>query len=160
MSPAPHEARVRRMTAADLDRVIDLAQLLSQAPHWPRMAYLDALNPENVPRRIALVAEEAGHVAGFAVASLRAGSQPLQAELETIAVARQFQRRGVARQLLSVLANELRQEQVKDLLLEVRASNHAALALYRSLGFSEAGRRPRYYVDPIEDAILMFLHTL
>jgi ribosomal-protein-alanine N-acetyltransferase len=150
------------MTAADLDRVIEIELHLKQAPHWPRMAYVAALNTKNVPRRIALVAEEAktGAVAGFAVASLRTGSLPLQAELETIAVAAHFQRRGVARQLLSVLAEELRLEQVNAVLLEVRASNDTALALYRSLGFAEAGRRPRYYADPVEDAVLMLLALL
>jgi ribosomal-protein-alanine N-acetyltransferase len=39
--------------------------------------------------------------------------------------------------------------------LEVRASNEAAQALYRKLGFHDVGRRPRYYGDNGEDAVLM-----
>jgi [ribosomal protein S18]-alanine N-acetyltransferase len=39
----------------------------------------------------------------------------------------------------------------------VRASNAGAIALYKLLGFVEAGRRPRYYQDPQDDAVLMRL---
>ncbi len=155
MNSSTREFRIRRMTAADLDRVMEIAQSLSQAPHWPRGAYLTALDPEAAPERIALVAgtPENDVVAGFAVASLT----PPEAELETIAVAAAFQRRGVARQLFEALAGELRGRRVRDTLLEVRASNQQAQAFYRALGFAEAGRRPRYYADPVEDAVLMRL---
>ncbi len=148
-------ARIRRMTPADLDRVIEIAASLSQAPHWPREVYMAALGAELAPRRIALVVEDAasGVVAGFAVAWLT----PPEAELETIAVAAGFQRRGLARQLFQALAGALRQERVSVTLLEVRASNTQAQALYRALGFEVAGRRPRYYADPVEDAVLMCL---
>jgi [ribosomal protein S18]-alanine N-acetyltransferase len=155
MNPAAQEARIRRVTTADIDRVIAIAQSLNQAPQWPREAYLAALDGKAMPRRIALVAEDAasGEVAGFAVASLT----PPEAELETIAVAAGFQRRGLARQLFQALAGTLRQERVSVTLLEVRASNLQAQALYRALGFEVAGRRPRYYADPVEDAVLMRL---
>jgi ribosomal-protein-alanine N-acetyltransferase len=63
----------------------------------------------------------------------------------------------VARRLLGALTAELRTAGVDALLLEVRASNGAALSLYASLGFVEAGRRRRYYLDPEEDASLMRL---
>jgi len=146
---------IRRMAAADLDRVIAIAASLRQSPQWPRAAYVAALDPEAVPRRIALVAEDAttGQVAGFAVARLT----PPEGELETIAVAAEFQRRGEARQLFLALADEMRGERVRDVLLEVRESNQQALGLYRALGFVEVGRRPRYYADPVEDAVLMRL---
>ena len=147
--------QVRRMTEADLDRVIEIEQSLTEASHWPRSAYLAAMNPEATPHRIALVAEKPGSrvLAGFAVASLL----PPQAELESIAVAAQFQRRGLAGQLFFALATELRTAQVIEVLLEVRASNRGALGLYRHLGFAESGGRPRYYLDPVEDAVLMRL---
>jgi [ribosomal protein S18]-alanine N-acetyltransferase len=146
-------AYVRRMTPADLDRVIEIAESLKEAPHWPRSTYLAALEPAAEQRRIALVAEEpnSGVVAGFAVASLL----PPQAELETIAVASAEQRKGLARQLFAALAAELAEAQIAEVLLEVRVSNQPALGLYRLLGFVEAGLRPSYYHDPVEDAVLM-----
>ena len=155
MSSLPPSALVRRMTPADLDRVMEIALSLKNAPQWPRSAYLAALEPETTPRRVALVAEDsvAGVVAGFAVASLL----PPEAELEMIAVAPTAQRRGLARQIFFSLAEELRTAEVFGIMLEVRASNRPALELYRQLGFEETGRRPRYYHDPVEDAILMRL---
>ena len=143
------------MTPADLGRVMEIAESLKEAPQWPRSAYLAALDPEAAPRRIALVVEEpaAAMVAGFAVASLL----PPEAELEIIAVAPTAQRRGLARQLFFSLATELRTAEVIGVMLEVRATNQPALEFYRRLGFVETGHRPRYYHDPVEDAILMCL---
>jgi ribosomal-protein-alanine N-acetyltransferase len=152
---SPTTARIRLMTEADVDPVMRLAANLEQAPRWPRSAYLAALDPKTTPRRFARVAEdpETGAVMGFAVASLLEGL----AELETIAVAPERRRRGLARQLFLVLMAELHTAGATDFILEVRASNHPALELYRSLGFAESGRRPRYYHDPVEDAVLMSL---
>jgi ribosomal-protein-alanine acetyltransferase len=143
------------MTLADLDRVVDIEQSLRGAPHWPLASYIAALNPASVPRRIALVAAnpETGVVAGFLVASVL--SQ--QGELETIAVASEAQRRGVGRQLFTAMVEEMCRAEVQDVILEVRASNLAALGFYRDLGFVQNGRRPRYYADPVEDAVLLKL---
>jgi ribosomal-protein-alanine N-acetyltransferase len=143
------------MTPADLDRVIEIERSLKQAPHWPLTAWISALDPLGSPQRIALVATDpgTGKVAAFAVASLL----PPQAELETIAVAPEAQRRGLARFFFAALANELKTRQVTEVCLEVRASNWPALALYRHLGFVETARRPRYYTDPVEDAVLLSL---
>jgi ribosomal-protein-alanine N-acetyltransferase len=143
------------MALADLDRVMEIAHSLREAPQWHREAYLTALDPQSVPRRIALVATEAhtGSVTGFLVAGLL----PPQAELETIAVAAEDQRKGVGGTLFAAMAALLATEKVTEVILEVRASNHPALSLYHALGFAEAGRRPRYYADPIEDAVLLGL---
>jgi len=155
MTPLSPSAFIRHMTTADLDRVMEIAGSLKDAPQWPRSAYLAALEPEAAPRRIALVVEEpaAGMVAGFAVASLL----PPEAELEIIAVAPTAQRQGVAARLFEALIVEFYTAYIKGIILEVRATNHPALELYRRLGFVETGRRPRYYHDPVEDAILMRL---
>ncbi len=143
------------MTAADLPRVMEIAASLPEAPHWPESAYLDALNPESTPRRIALVAAgpQPGHVEGFIVASLL----PPRAELESITVVAGSQRKGLGRMLFDSLVNELRKAGVIEIVLEVRASNSAALVFYRSSGFSQSGLRRAYYADPIEDAVLMRL---
>jgi ribosomal-protein-alanine N-acetyltransferase len=140
------------MTAADLDRLMEIAAGLEQAPHWPRDVY-EAVLGADIPRHIALLAETPGAVAGFAVARLT----PPEAELETIAVAAAFQRRGVARQIFSVLADKLLRAGVSVVLLEARASNYPALEFYRSRGFVETGHRVHYYADPVEDAALMRL---
>jgi len=147
------ELRIRPMAAEDLARVMEIAQSLKNAPHWPLAAYRAALDPLSLPRRVARVAEEAGAVVGFAVAVLL----PPQVELEMIGVAAESQRRGLARQLFAALAEEFGRARMTEVILEVRASNRPALGLYGSLGFKESGRRRRYYADPVEDAVLMNL---
>jgi [ribosomal protein S18]-alanine N-acetyltransferase len=149
------EVRIRPMTAADLDSVVAIAAASAQAPHWPKAAYLKALDPQAVPRRFALVAEHEppGSVVGFAIAS----SLAPQAELESIAVSGSARRRGVATSLFAALVALLRLAAASEVTLEVRASNLPGLGFYRALGFVEFARRPRYYVDPIEDALLLRL---
>ncbi len=149
------QAEIRRMGVADLDQILAIADGLPEAPHWPRSAYLKALDPQATPRRIALVATGAGPdpILGFAVAGLL----PPQAELETIAVARANQRMGLGGQLFKGLVAELKAAGVDEVLLEVRCLNHSALVFYEALGFHRAGVRSGYYTDPVEDAVLMRL---
>ena len=142
------------MTAADVPRVMEIAAGLPDAPHWPASAYRDVLNPESIPRRIALIADGPKAVQGFVVASFL----PPQAELESIAVSSGSQKQGLGRMLFDRLVNELKKLGVLEIVLEVRGSNHSAVAFYRSAGFSQVGLRNGYYADPIEDAVLMRLY--
>jgi [ribosomal protein S18]-alanine N-acetyltransferase len=145
----------RAMDAGDLERVIAIAEALPQALHWPRTAYTSAIDPQAEPGRVAFVAADSTSkaVAGFIIATLL----PPQSELEIVAVSPEAQRRGIARCLMAVLAGRLRTGNVTEVTLEVRASNDPALALYRSMGFAEVGGRRGYYIDPVEDAVLMKL---
>lgn len=149
----PASIRIRAMTLADVDAVMALAASLKHAPQWPTTAYRAALDPGAALPRIAFVAQDAvtGALAGFIVMSLTVP----EAELESVAVAARFQRQGVARQLLHEAVEALRRVRVNRLILEVRSANDAARRLYASLGFLLAGRRPAYYSDPVDDAILM-----
>src|ERR1700722_4675363 len=65
-------------------------------------------------------------------------------------------RRGIGRALMNTVVAYARSYQVKHVLLEVRRSNHPAIALYRSVGFFAMGVRSRYYADD-EDAVEMVL---
>jgi ribosomal-protein-alanine N-acetyltransferase len=143
--------QIRRMRYGDIDRVIAIAGRLKAAPFWTREVYEKALASGGAPERIALIAEADGEAIGFVVAGLI----PPHAELETVAVKPELQRQGVARQLLTELLSELKKSQITEVMLEVRVSNDPARALYHSLGFIETGRRPGYYADPQEDAVLL-----
>lgn len=76
--------------------------------------------------------------------------------LMNIAVHRDYQGRGIGRQLMQHLIAFAQQKRTT-IWLEVRVSNAAALALYTSFGFTEVGRRPNYYPleDGREDAVVM-----
>src|SRR5208283_1665679 len=138
-----------------LASVIQLAEVLEETPHWPPDSYLGLTSRNASVRRIALVAQDAegGEAAGFVIARL----SPPEAELESIGVATDLQRHGVGRRLIEALIEELERTRVEKLYLEVRFSNTTALAFYRSMGFVETRRRPSYYADPQEDAVLMEL---
>jgi ribosomal-protein-alanine N-acetyltransferase len=142
------------MAEGDLDAVLAIAASLRDAPHWDRSAYQSAILRAQAQRGSALIAhgpreDPAGFVLG--------GIVPPEAEIESIAVRPELQRRGLARKLFGSFTAEVQKLGCSLILLEVRPSNTAALSFYRSLGFSETDRRPAYYVDPVEDAVLMSL---
>ena len=62
-----------------------------------------------------------------------------------------YRRQGIAKALIKTAM----QNEMEFITLEVRESNIPAFRLYEKLGFSEVGRRPNYYSNPVEDAILM-----
>lgn len=77
------------------------------------------------------------------------------ASLDTLTVAPDFRRQGVARTLLQTALAQLCAEGAVFCFLEVRESNAPAIALYKSLGFAAAGRRRNFYRAPAEDALVM-----
>ena len=72
--------------------------------------------------------------------------------IANVAVLPAYRRRGIGKAL--VLAAIKNGSALSRITLEVRASNHAAIELYRSLGFTEDGVRPRFYAHPTEDALI------
>jgi ribosomal-protein-alanine N-acetyltransferase len=74
-----------------------------------------------------------------------------------LAVHPDHRRRSMARRLLAEGLAQARILGAELAWLEVRPSNFAALGLYKSFGFKEVGRRPRYYDDTQEDALLLTL---
>src|ERR1700747_790592 len=80
-----------------------------------------------------------------------------EAEILDVAVPTRHRRKGYARLLLKNFLALAQKRGTSEILLEVRESNVAALALYREFGFQAAGRRPNYYRDPLEAALLLRL---
>lgn len=68
-----------------------------------------------------------------------------EAEIITIATARDRRRNGVARALMEHAIRELQRDRIRRLYLEVSETNRAAIALYEGLGFKRVGRRDAYY---------------
>ena len=101
---------------------------------------------------ILLALGEDGALLGYAVLSTVLD----EGNLDNIAVAPDCRRRGVADALLSALT-AFGRARLACLMLEVRASNTSAIALYEKHGFQAVGRRKNYYDAPKEDAVLMTL---
>lgn len=138
-------AFVRRMRSSDLKAVMDLDARALPKPWSPRI-WRDELES---PFGLYLVLEQDGGLVG------QIGVRRVLDELHvtTIAVHPDHRRRGHARALIGAALAAFPDARLVH--LEVRPSNASARALYRSLGFRETGRRPRYYGD--EDAVLMTL---
>ena len=103
------------------------------------------------PLSLWLVATDGDKIAGYV------GSQSVLgwADMMNLAVAPEYRRLGIGENLVIELINRLKENQVTCLTLEVRLSNSAAIALYSKLGFLEVGRRPGYYHNPREDALIL-----
>jgi [ribosomal protein S18]-alanine N-acetyltransferase len=79
-----------------------------------------------------------------------------EAHLHNLAVKKEFRRQGLAQGFMDVMKEMSRQAGVKAQTLEVRESNEEAIKLYRKCGFVVKGRRPLYYTDTQEDALIMW----
>lgn len=80
--------------------------------------------------------------------------------LMNLAVRESMRRRGVGGALATEALRLGLQRAATRAVLEVRVSNDPARSLYTRLGFVQISRRPRYYTNPIEDAVLMELNPL
>ena len=83
-----------------------------------------------------------------------------EAHIATVATHPHYRRQGLGSRLLTRALVSAREEGTVKALLEVRARHTTAQKLYRNLGFVEVGRRPKYYHDNDEDALLMTLDNL
>ena len=136
------------MQASDVDEVLAI-ECAVQAYPWTRGNFYDALESGY----LCYVEECDGKPCGYTV--LMMGSD--DAELLNIAIAKAYQRKGMGRRMLESLMQIARDRKMSRILLEVRASNPAAIALYRLAGFREIGVRREYYRsnNGSENAIVM-----
>jgi len=145
----PQTLKIRPATTADIPAIMALEKHAATASHWSEEQYQAAVSPAG-PARMALVVEEQETVKGFLVA--RAVDR--EWEIENIAVAGAARRRGLGTRLLGEFLDIVSAQNAEAVFLEVRESNLAARQLYEKWAFVESGRRPGYYREPEEDAIL------
>lgn len=135
------------MLPSDAATIAALEKICFSDPWSERSVASEAENPLS----LWLVAEEDGKLVGYV------GSQSVapESDLMNLAVAPEARGRGIARELMLELMRRLHERGMQTLTLEVRVSNAPAIALYTKLGFTQIGRRPRYYVNPKEDALIL-----
>lgn len=78
-----------------------------------------------------------------------------EAELTSIAVSDDFRRRGIGKSLMQEYYKRLKEKAVQSIYLEVRESNSTAILFYEEEGFESFSKRPHFYDEPVEDAVLM-----
>lgn len=138
---------ILKMESIHVSQVAALEKLCFSEP-WSENSVAGELNN---PLSLWLVAVDEDCVAGYV------GSQSVMGESDmmNIAVSPNYRRQGVAEALVEELACRLKDKGNHCLTLEVRSSNNAAIALYEKLGFAQVGRRPNYYRNPKEDALIL-----
>lgn len=138
---------IRKMNLGDVAAIAELEKLCFSDP-WSENSIASEVNN---PLSYWLVAEMDGVVAGYV------GSQTVldASDMMNLAVSPDYRRQGIGQALVNALVAHLQQNKVIALLLEVRVSNTPAIALYESLGFAQVGRRPKYYHNPREDALIL-----
>jgi len=135
------------MREEDLETVLAIESASFSRP-WTRRHFLDELASPNGFPVVALAPQ--GEVAGYLCLQLVLD----EAEILDVAVDGSRRGRGIGEVLVLSALAFCREKRVALLFLEVRVSNHAAISLYRRLGFRESGRRKCYYENG-EDAMLM-----
>lgn len=138
---------IQMMNESHVTQVAELEKLCFSAPWSENSIRYELTNPLS----LWLVAMEGDNLAGYV------GSQTVmdESDMMNVAVDPAFRRRGVARALVEALVLALKERNAHALTLEVRASNEPAKALYEQLGFAQVGRRPNYYRNPKEDALIL-----
>ena len=157
MAAAPRHA-LRRATLDDLDAIMALETSTFASDAWSRGTMRDELASPHGYYLVAEGEEGAGDAAQHPLAGYAGLLAPLgsgQADIQTIAVARDARRRGLGRTLMVALLDEARARAATEVFLEVRADNPNARALYDSLGFEQIALRPRYYQPDGVDAQIM-----
>ena len=139
----------RRALPADLTRVMEIERASFASP-WSEDSIASELDPDD-PRRLPWVAELGGRLVGFALVWVVAD----ELHLVSLAVDPAVRRQRIGQGLLDAILATPEAEAARLMTLEVRASNAAALALYRRNGFVEIALRPRYYPENDEDAVVM-----
>lgn len=78
-----------------------------------------------------------------------------EAEVHHVSIHKEYQHQGLGRYLLEFILQSSLVADVEEVFLEVRVSNHPALALYQAVGFEPIAKRSAYYTHPVEDAWIM-----
>lgn len=138
---------ITEMNETHVAQVAELEKLCFSDP-WSEKSVASELSN---PLSKWLVAMDGDTLCGYV------GSQTVMDETDmmNIAVHPDYRRRGIAESLVQALVILLKEQGSSCLTLEVRASNESAKALYAKQDFHQIGRRPNYYRNPREDALIL-----
>ncbi len=140
---------IRDMLPEDIPVIIEIEESSYTMP-WSENSFRSELFGRN---SITRVAEQNSTLAGYVC--VRHVTD--ECHLLNLTVRLGLRNKGIARKLLDDSVQRLKAMKCRHLYLEVRSSNHAAQRLYEEYGFKPIGTRKKYYVRPVEDAMVMVL---
>jgi [ribosomal protein S18]-alanine N-acetyltransferase len=138
---------VRLLEHRDIEAVVALQSGCPEAAQWGASSYEAVARGEMT----GWVEQDDAGIAGFLVAR----ELVRQTEILNLAVRVDARRLGIGTSLLKEALVWSKSVEAGSVILEVRASNAGALEFYERHGFEVVGRRSRYYVDPVDDALLL-----
>ncbi len=139
--------QIRDMTLADVPQVMKIERIIFPDP-WSAAAFKEQVTAEGWG---GIVAECDGAIIGYGCYYIVAS----EAHLTNIGVALKYRRKSVAKQLLDNILQFVTERNCEYIFLEVRPSNRGAVAFYEKNHFEVLYRRPNYYRQPVEDALVM-----
>ena len=150
MENKQNSINIRYMDLDDVDAVHGLEMKCFTTP-WSKESFIQELTVNNLAKYMVL--ELDGQIVAYGGMWIIVD----EAHITNIAVDPDRRRLGLGKKLVEGMIDEIIKMSMENVTLEVRDSNIAARALYSGFGFADAGRRPNYYTEPKEDAIIMWL---
>jgi N6-L-threonylcarbamoyladenine synthase len=141
---------IREATLLDLPEIMTLETTSFINDAWTQATMRSELEAQHTYYIVAYLGEE---LVGYAGLSKLPGSN--QADIQTIAVKEQNRGLGIGRSLMNSLTQKAKEQNAKEILLEVRADNSVAQKLYEVFGFKQIGTRKNYYQPDGVDAFIM-----
>jgi ribosomal-protein-alanine N-acetyltransferase len=135
------------MTLEDIPEVIKFENELFSDP-WPEGVFREDVGSEYSHP---FVVQEDNEIAGYAILWVGVG----EGHLTNIAVGKKYQRKSIAKKLLSYILRLAFDMGLTQIILEVRPSNAPAISLYEGFGFERLAIRKNYYHNPSEDCLVM-----
>ena len=138
----------REMAPEDADAV-EMVEKACFAIPWSRESFWKEAANENTVYLLALDGERVIGYAGCWISFE-------ECQITNVAILPEYRGQGIGTKLFGTIIDVVKAKGVTAMTLEVRPSNAPARALYARYGFKDAGRRPHYYQDDAEDAIIMW----
>ena len=150
--PKLHPARMQK-TPAHLNGAAELEKLCFASP-WSASS-LELLTNDGIGVGYVLTVPTAPGAEPFVAAYGGMLITVDEGQITNVAVHPDHRRKGFGAAIVRALLRHAKDERLESVSLEVRASNTAAIELYKRAGFVEAGRRKGFYTKPTEDALVM-----
>jgi ribosomal-protein-alanine N-acetyltransferase len=144
-----NEISIVKMEFSHLPQIMEIEKKSFSDP-WSRKSFIREITQNHYAHYFVACQEDQviGYIGGWNVVD--------ELHITNLAVDPAYRRVGVARKLIDKIINEVKEEGVVKATLEVRVSNKPAISLYEKCGFIAVGKRPRYYINNGEDALIMW----
>jgi len=140
---------VREMTLDDLDQVMEIENACFTTP-WTRESFEKEIRDNHLAKYLVILYNEqmVGYGGMWFIVD--------EAHITNIAINKEFRNRKLGSFLVKAMIEYAERLGIHRMTLEVRESNIPAQGLYTKFGFKPCGKRPKYYQDNNEDAVIMW----